>query len=77
MFVKATTAINLTNYAYSINGNNADTNLYSKNLTILFDKIKDGIIAPPEGKIVGNLSMETVKFANQKLETTKPKLEKW
>ncbi|QMU29376.1 quinone oxidoreductase family protein [Adhaeribacter radiodurans] len=73
LFNKATTILNVANYAYTLSGNIADTSLYGKNLTTLFQKVESRIILPAEVEIIGNLNVETVQLAHQKLETNQTK----
>lgn len=73
LFNKATTILNVANYAYTLSGNMADTSVYGKNLTSLFQKVESRTLLPAEVEIIGNLNVETVRLAHQKLENNQTK----
>jgi NADPH:quinone reductase-like Zn-dependent oxidoreductase len=65
LFNKGTVIINISNYAYSLQGNRA---YYGEKLTEFAGLLANKAITPPHVQIVGELSAETVKRAHQLLE---------
>jgi len=68
LFDKATTVLNIANYAPSLKDSEEKFEYYGNALQELFDKIEKDIISPTEINIVGTLSVETVQNAHLKLE---------
>jgi NADPH:quinone reductase-like Zn-dependent oxidoreductase len=68
LFDKATTIVNIANYAYSLTGDPADTAYYGRKLHELFAWIGQQTIPAPPVAVVGALSAETVKAAHHMLE---------
>lgn len=71
LFDKATTIINVANYAYALTGKRQNISFYGSMLTVLFDKITQQLIAPPAIHILGPLEVGTVKKAHQLMEENK------
>jgi NADPH:quinone reductase-like Zn-dependent oxidoreductase len=65
LFGKGAVIINISNYAYSLNGNKA---YYGESLKEIVRLLRDNSITPPPVQIVGALSAETVKKAHLILE---------
>jgi NADPH:quinone reductase len=68
LFNKATTVLNIANYAYGLDGIGDGLNFYRDNLNFLRDKIESGELAATPIEVVGNLSVETVAKAHDLLE---------
>jgi NADPH:quinone reductase-like Zn-dependent oxidoreductase len=68
LFDKATTLVNIANYAYSLTGDPADAAYYGRTLHALFTWIEQQQVAAPPVAVVGTLSAETVKTAHYLLE---------
>lgn len=73
LFDKATTIINVANFAYSLTGNSNDTAFYGSALNEIFNKINDSIISPIDINIIGNLSVETVQKGHRMMERNETK----
>lgn len=73
LFDKATTIVNIANYAPSLK-NNSDTFEYYKNtLNELFDRLEKNIISPTEINVIGGLTVETVQTAHMLMENNQTK----
>jgi NADPH:quinone reductase-like Zn-dependent oxidoreductase len=68
LFDKATTIVNIANYAYSLTGNPADTAYYGRKLHELFTWIEQQRVPAPPIAVVGTLGTQTVKAAHHMLE---------
>ena len=68
LFDKATTIVNIANYAPTLKSNSERFDYYGRTLKELFEKIDRNIISPTEVKVVGNLSVKTVKTAHNLME---------
>lgn len=68
LFDKATTIINITNYAPTLKNTSDKYEYYGNALKELFDKIDKDIITAPEVAIIGDLSVENVQKAHLILE---------
>ncbi|WP_166923142.1 quinone oxidoreductase family protein [Flavobacterium poyangense] len=73
LFDKATTIINIANYAPALKSGPEKFEYYGHTLKTLFDKIADNDISPTAINIVGNLSVETVQTAHQLMENNQTK----
>ncbi|MEH0152575.1 NADP-dependent oxidoreductase [Limibacter armeniacum] len=73
LFDKATTIINIANYAPALKKGSEKFEYYGNALREIFDKIDENIITPTEINVVGNLSVESIKRAHQLLETNQTK----
>ncbi|MBL1409943.1 quinone oxidoreductase family protein [Sphingobacterium faecale] len=68
LFDKATTILNIANYAPALKNSDEKFEYYGNALQELFDKIEKDIISPTEINIVGKLSIETVQKAHLMME---------
>lgn len=68
LFNKATTVINVANYAMTLKNSDVDLEYYGQSLRELFNKIGQEVISPTEIQVVGHFSVETVQTAHQLLE---------
>lgn len=68
LFDKATTIVNIANYAPTLKSGFEKFEYYGNALRELFDKIKQNIISPTEINVVGTLSVKTVQKAHQLME---------
>lgn len=73
LFDKATTIVNIANYAPTLKTGSGKFEYYGSTLKELFDKIEKNIITTTEIKVVGNLSVETVQKAHQLMENNQTK----
>lgn len=73
LFDKATTVVNIANYAPASKKTQESLEYYGESLRILFDKIEQHIITPTAINIVGDLSVETVQKAHQLMEDNQAK----
>lgn len=73
LFDKATTIINIANYAPALKKGSEKLEYYGKSLREIFDKIDKNIITPTDINVVGNLSIESVKRAHLLLENNQTK----
>lgn len=73
LFSKATTIINIANYAPSLKSGPEKFDYYGRNLKALFEKIDSNIISPTEINIVGDFSVETVQKAHLLMENNQTK----
>lgn len=68
LFDKATTIVNIANYAPSLKDSTDKFEYYGNTLNELFDKIERNVITVSEINVVGNLNLETVQKAHLMLE---------
>jgi NADPH2:quinone reductase len=68
LFDKATTIVNIANYAPTLKSGSEKFDYYGKALKELFNKIEQNIISPTEINVIGTLSVETVQKAHQMME---------
>jgi len=68
LFDKATTILNIANYAPALKSGPQKFEYYGNSLQEIFDKITKGIISSSDINVVGTLSVETVRKAHQMLE---------
>lgn len=68
LFDKATTMLNIANYAPALKDGSQKFGYYGSSLQNLFDKIAKGIISSLDINVVGTLSVETVRKAHQLME---------
>ncbi|WP_413512382.1 quinone oxidoreductase family protein [Myroides odoratus] len=68
LFDKATTILNIANYAPALKNSETRFEYYGNALRELFDKIEKDIISPTKINIVGKLSVETVQKAHLMME---------
>lgn len=73
LFDKATTIINVANYAPASKNGTEKFEYYGNELKELFDKVEKNIITPTDINIIGNLSVESVKKAHHLLENNQTK----
>ena len=73
LFDKATTVVNIANYAMMLINDPEKLEFYGNALKEIFDKVNENIITSTEINIVGNLSVETVQKAHQLLESNQTK----
>ncbi|MGC3978267.1 MAG: NADP-dependent oxidoreductase [Paludibacteraceae bacterium] len=73
LFDKATTIVNIANYAPALKLDADNLDYYGNALRELFDKIGRNIISPTEINIVGTLSVETVQKAHLVMENNQTK----
>lgn len=73
LFDKATTIVNIANYAPALKDNAEIFEYYGNALKELFDKIEKNIITATEVHVIGNLSIENVQKAHLILETNQTK----
>jgi NADPH:quinone reductase len=73
IFDKAVTTINVSNYAYGIEGDKGKMKYYNKNLSLLKEYIESGILTTTPINILGKLSVETVRNAHYILESNQTK----
>lgn len=62
LFNKGNIIMNISNYTYSMTKN---YDYYKNSLTKISDLIEEQVILPPQYKVIGNLSLETVLKAHQ------------
>lgn len=72
LFDKATTIVNVANYAMASKGPGHFED-YGKMLTDLFNRLEKGLIAPPEIDVIGALHIETAQMAHRILENNETK----
>lgn len=65
LFDKGATIINVSNYAYSLQG---DLAYYGNQLKSVVDFLKRGLISPPPIKVLGDFNVQTIKQAHEVLE---------
>lgn len=65
LFDKGATIINVSNYAYSLEG---DLAYYGNQLKSVVDFLKRELISPPPIKVIGDFNVQTVKEAHEILE---------
>ena len=68
LFDKATTVVNIANYAPTLKSGSEKFEYYGNALRTLFDKIEQNIISPTEINVIGTLSVNTVQTAHQLME---------
>lgn len=68
LFDKATTILNIANYAPALKNSEEKFEYYGNALRELFDKIEKDIISPTEINVVGKLSVESVQKAHLMME---------
>jgi NADPH2:quinone reductase len=73
LFNKATTIVNIANYAPTLKRGSEKFEYYGSALKELFDKIEKNIITPTEIYAVGSLSIKTVQKAHQLMENNQAK----
>ncbi|WP_447637237.1 NADP-dependent oxidoreductase [Flavobacterium microcysteis] len=73
LFDKATTIVNIANYAPSLKNGSEMLDYYGNSLQDLFDKIDKNSISPSDINVVGPLSVETVRKAHQLMENNQTK----
>ena len=73
LFDKATTIVNIANYAHSFKQEEDPLRFYGQALKELFDKIETGEITPASTNVIGNFNVETVKRAHQLMEKNETK----
>lgn len=73
LFAKATSIINIANYAQTYKTEEGKLSYYGKSLKELFSKIERNEISPANINIVGDLSIETVGKAHQLMEENQTK----
>ncbi len=73
LFDKATTIVNIANYAPTLKDSPNKFEYYGTALKELFDKVDKNIITATEVTVIGNLSVENVQKAHQILENNQTK----
>ena len=73
LFGKATTIVNIANYAQALKTEKNNLRYYGKSLEDLFDRIQRNEITPASIHVVGDLSVETVKKAHMLMEENQTK----
>lgn len=68
LFDKATSIINIANYAPTLKSGSEKFEYYENALKELFDKIEQNTISPTEINVIGTLSVETVQKAHHLME---------
>lgn len=70
LFGKGAVILNISNYAYSLNGNKG---YYGESLREIVGLLENNAITPPPVQVVGELGVETVQKAHQLLEDNQTK----
>lgn len=73
LFDKATTVVNIANYAPTLKEGSEPLEYYGNALGELFDKVKNHIISPTAINVVGSLGVETVQKAHRLMENNQTK----
>jgi len=73
LFDKAATIVNIANYAPSLGNGPEKYRYFGDALGEIFDKIDRGIISPTDIRVVGSLSVDTVREAHRLMEQNETK----